>query len=145
MEKLVTSKDFPSADGFTYLNAANISLVYQGATDALVDWYNDTALHGSNNFDEVAEVNTFENLRQATAHMLNANPEDIAVGSSATELLSSLAWAVLPGAETNVVSTKIVFPSTVYPWRRVGSHSGCEIRLAESAGDFVNEDDIIDL
>ena len=145
MEKLVTSKDFPSADGFIYLNAANISLVYQGATDALVDWYKDTSLHGSNNFDEVAEVNTFEDLRQGTAQMLNANPEDIAVGSSATELLSSLAWAVLAGAETNVVSTKIVFPSTVYPWRRVGSHSGCEIRLAESAGDFVNEDDIIDL
>ena len=67
MEKLVTIKDFPSADGFTYLNAANISLVYQGATDALVDWYNDTALHGSNNFDEVSEVNTFEDLRRATA------------------------------------------------------------------------------
>jgi len=75
MEKLVSSKDFPSADSFTYLNAANISLVYQGATDALVDWYKDTALHGSNNFDEVAEVNTFEDLRQATAQMLNANPK----------------------------------------------------------------------
>jgi selenocysteine lyase/cysteine desulfurase len=111
----------------------------------LVDWYKDTALHGSNNFDEVAEVNTFEDLRQATAQMLNANPEDIAVGSSATELLSSLAWAVLPGAKTNVVSTKIVFPSTVYPWQRVAKDSGCEIRLAKEKNNFIHLDDIIAL
>jgi len=35
-------------------------------------------------------------LHRAAAHLINATMDDIAAGSSATELLCSLAWAVYP-------------------------------------------------
>ena len=145
MKPIVSEKDFPTADKFVYLNAANVALMYSGAEQVIKDWVTDIAQNGSNNFDDHAEENVFEDLHRAAARLINAAAEDIAAGSSATELLCSLAWAVSPEKEQNVVSTEIVFPSTVYPWQRVANSTGCEIRLAKEKSNFIHTDDIIAL
>jgi len=145
MKPIVSEKDFPTADKFVYLNAANVALMYSGAEQAIKDWVADVAQNGSNNFDDHAEENVFKDLHRAAARLINAAAEDIAAGSSATELLCSLAWAVSPGKDENVGSTEIVFPSTVYPWQRVARSTGCEIRLAKEKNNFIYTDDIIDL
>ena len=145
MNSITAEKDFPSAKNFVYLNAANVALMYSGAEKCIQDWFEDVALNGSNNFDENAEQNVFEVLHLAAAQLINTSPDNISAGSSATELLSSLAWAVSPTKDQNVVSTRIVFPSTVYPWQRVANSTGCEVRLANENNNFVNVDDIIDL
>ena len=145
MNSITAEKDFPSAKNFVYLNAANVALMYSGAEKCIQDWFKDVALNGSNNFNEDAEQNVFEVLHLAAARLINTSSENISAGSSATELLSSLAWAVSPTKDQNVVSTRIVFPSTVYPWQRVANSTGCEVRLANENNNFVNVDDIIDL
>jgi cysteine desulfurase/selenocysteine lyase len=145
MDLIVDPKDFPASDKCTYLNAANVSLMYQGAETAVIEWQKDLAENGSINFDEIAEANVFGDLHRGAARLFNARPEDIAVGSSATELISSLAWAIAPESGTNVVSTDIVFPSTLYPWLRVAKHTNCEIRLAEGHNSYADPDDVIRL
>ena len=145
MKPIVSEKDFPTADKFVYLNAANVALMYSGAEQVIKEWVADVAQNGSNNFDEDAEENVFNDFHRAAAHLINATVDDIAAGSSATELLCSLAWAVSPGKDQNVVSTEIVFPSTVYPWHRVANSTGCEIRLAKEKNNFMHPDDIIAL
>ena len=145
MKPIVSEKDFPTADKFVYLNAANVALMYSGAEQVIKDWVTDVAQNGSNNFDDHAEENVFKDLHRAAARLINAAAEDIAAGSSATELLCSLAWAVSPGKDQNVVSTEIVFPSTVYPWQRVTNSTRCEIRLAKEKSNFIHTDDIIAL
>ena len=143
MRPLTSKNDFPSKDDLIYLNAANVALMYDGARQVIIDWTQDLAENGSNNFDEIAEANVFETLRYFTAQLFNSDPEDISIGSSTTELLGSLAWAIAPGADKNVVSTNIVFPSTVYPWQRVARSTGCSIRLVKERNNLVREDDII--
>ena len=145
MKPIVSEQDFPTADKFVYLNAANVALMYSGTEQVIKEWVADVAQNGSNNFDEDAEENVFKDLHRRAAHLINATADDIAAGSSATELLCSLAWAVSPGKDQNVVSTEIVFPSTVYPWHRVANSTGCEIRLAKEKNNFMHPDDIIDL
>ncbi len=145
MKPIVSEKDFPTANKFVYLNAANVALMYSGAEQIITEWIADVAQNGSNNFDDHAEENVFKDLHRAAAHLINATADDIAAGSSATELLSSLAWAVSPEKDQNVVSTEIVFPSTVYPWQRVARSTGCEIRLAKEKSNFIHTDDIIAL
>jgi len=145
MNPIVDPKDFPASGKCTYLNAANVSLMYQGAEKAIIEWQKDLAENGSINFDEAAEAAVFGDLHRAAARLFNARTEDIAVGSSATELISSLAWAVAPESGTNVVSTDIVFPSTLYPWLRVARHTNCEIRLAEGHNSYADPDDVIRL
>jgi cysteine desulfurase/selenocysteine lyase len=145
MDILVDPEDFPASRKCTYLNTANVCLMYQGAKDAIVEWQTDLYENGSNNFDEIAEANVFDGLHHSAARLINARPEDIAVGSSATELISSLAWAVVPGYGTNVVSTDIVFPSTLYPWFRVARHTNCEIRLAKGQNSYVDPVEVVRL
>src|SRR5207249_9252849 len=79
------------------------------------------------------------------ARLFNCRPEEIAVGSSATELLSSLAWAVAPASGSNIVSTDMEFPSTVYPWARVARHTGAEVRLGDMKGEHPLAGDLIGL
>ena len=145
MNSIVDPADFPATLKCTYLNTANVALMYRGAERAITGWQKDVAENGSINFDETAEATVFDELHSAAARLFNAGPEDIAVGSSATELLCSLAWAITAGPDTNVISTDIVFPSTLYPWLRVAKHTNCEIRLAKGQNSYVNPDDIIQL
>ena len=145
MKSIVSEKDFPTANKFVSLNAANVALMYHGAHQAIIEWQDDVALNGSNNFDENSEETVFGELHQVASRLINAVPEDIAAGSSATELLCSLAWAISPSKDQNVVSTEIVFPSTVYPWQRVASSTGCEIRLAKEKDNFIHINEIITL
>ena len=107
MKSIVSEKDFPTANKFVSLNAANVALMYHGAHQAIIEWQDDVALNGSNNFDENSEETVFGELHQVASRLINAGPEDIAVGSSATELLCSLAWAISPSKDQNVVSTEI--------------------------------------
>ena len=145
MKPIVSEKDFPTANKFVYLNAANVALMYNGAEKIITEWVADVAQNGSNNFDDHAEEYVFKELHRAAAQLINASADDIAGGSSATELLCSLAWAVSPGKDKNVVSTEIVFPSTVYPWQRVARSTGCDIRLAKEKNNFIHIDEIITL
>ncbi len=86
---------------------------------------------GAAEFDGEAEKEGMMPLRRAASKLLSCEVGDVCVGSSATELLCSLAWAVSPPEGSNVVSSRVAFPSTVYPWARVCESNGAEIRLAE--------------
>lgn len=142
MKPLVSPSDFPSASTFCYLNAANVSLTYSKAKTANEKWFEDVSLNGSNNFTEKKEESAFDQLHKTAADIVRAEPYEIAGGSSATELLSSLAWSISPKKGENIVSTSSAFPSTVYPWSRVAATTGAEIRLAESKKGFSTTDAI---
>lgn len=111
--------------------------MYRGAYEATTAWFRDLAEQGTMSFDERAEEEVFTGLHRQVAQLLGASDGDIAVGSSATELLASLAWAVAPAHGSNVVGSDIVFPSTMYPWVRVARHTGAEIRWARAEDNYV--------
>lgn len=145
MKPIVDPQDFPASRNSTYLNAASVALMYQGAAEAVIDWQKDLAEYGTMHFDELAEEAVFENLRQAGAGLFRAQPEDIAAGSSATELMASIAWSLAPEAGRNIVGTEVVFPSTIYPWTRVAEHTGAEIRLARGESGYVRQEELLAL
>ena len=133
---IVAPDDFPASRKSVYLNTASVCLMYSGAERAVVEWMHDLAENGTIHFDEAAEERAFATLHASAARLFSCRPEEIAVGSSATELLASLAWAVAPTAGSNIVSTGLEFPSTIYPWARVARHTGAEVRLADMKGDY---------
>jgi cysteine desulfurase/selenocysteine lyase len=135
--------DFPAAARCTYLNSASVALMYKGAEAAVLDWQKDVADYGTLNFDEEAEDRVFDTLREAFAGLIGAEAQDVAVAASATELIASLAWAVAPAADKNIVAVDVVFPSTVYPWARVARHTGCEMRWVKARDALATEEDVI--
>ena len=143
-KSLVAPGDFPASHRSTYLNTASVCLVYAGAEKATNAWFSDLAEHGTSQFDEEAETAVFADLHAAAAKLLNSSPSDIAAGSSATELIASIAWAIAPPQGTNIVAVEAVFPSTVYPWMRVARHTGAEMRWVGGGDAPVTDKDVID-
>lgn len=43
MKSITKPQDFPSAANFSYLNAANVSLMFSGAEKKIHDWFNDVS------------------------------------------------------------------------------------------------------
>ena len=143
MTNLIRPGDFPLTETWSYMNAANVALMPMSVAREITDWQTDVALNGSISFNDYAEDKAFDGLRIQGARLFNCSQDDIAGGSSFTELLTSIAWAVMPQKHENVVSTDIVFPSTIYPFTRVSHHTGCEIRLAKGHNGYVSFDEIV--
>ena len=126
--RLASLEVFPPAQSYVYLDAASVGLTHKGAAEAINRWQTQLADDGTVAFDEEAEVKCFDELNAAAAELFNATPADIAVASSETVLMSSLAWAAMPKRGSTIVATAITHPSTVYPWVRVAQHTGAEMR-----------------
>jgi selenocysteine lyase/cysteine desulfurase len=145
METLVSSDLFPATQHYTYLNAASVAPMSKMAAQATLDWQEDLAMRGTVHFDEQAETKVFESLRQTGARLLGAQPDEIASASNASEALCSLAWALSPGPEANVVSARVEFPSVVYPWLRVARSTGCEVRLTTDENHVIDPGELMGL
>lgn len=145
MESIAKPNDFPGCRDSSYLDTANICLTYEGALKSTTEWFSEVAWRGAQTLDEAAEESVFDGLHVAAARLFNAQPDDIAVGSSATELLASLAWALAPGPGSNIVGADVTFPSTIYPWSRVARSTGSQVRLAKATDGYVRLDDLIGL
>jgi cysteine desulfurase/selenocysteine lyase len=129
---LTSPQDFPARNKCCYLNAASAALMFNRAAERTLGWQKDLADNGTINFDEVAEEQIFFDLHSAAAEMINASQSDIAGGSSATELLTSLAWSMLPSEGQRIIGTDAAHPSTVYPWQRIARHAKCEFVMARA-------------
>ena len=145
MKPLVNKDVFPGSGRSAYLNTASIALICRDALSAMERWQHELAESGTLSFDEAAEATVFDPLREAAGRLFNARAEDMAVGSNATELLASLAWALMPATDANIVSTSVTFPTTIYPFMRVARHTGSEVRLAQGNPDYVRPTDLVDL
>jgi cysteine desulfurase/selenocysteine lyase len=145
LKALVSPDDFPAARRHAYLNAASVALMPKMPAHAILDWQRDLATEGTVHFDEEAEANVFDTLRQAAARLLGALPDEIACISGASEALCSLAWALSPGPDRNIVSAGVEFPSVVYPWLRVARLTGCEVRLATDQDNLVDPSELMGL
>ena len=135
-----------SLSGWINLSYANVATTSPAAHQTSMEWSDSLARGGAAEFDGEAENNGMMPLRRATASLLSCKVEDVCVGSRATELLCSVAWAKSPPKGSNIVSTRASFPSTVYPWTRVANANGAEVRLADHDSDLYTEpNDIISL
>lgn len=143
MQPIASPDIFPAAAKCTYLDSASIALMHKGAATAAIEWQRQLAEEGTASFDENDEESVFSNLHEAGAKLFNGRPEDIAIGSSETILMSSVAWALSPGAGTNIVSTRVTHPSTIYPWMRVAQNTGAEMHWVSADDQCVRTEDIL--
>lgn len=134
---------FPPAERHVYLDAASVGLSHKGGAEAISAWQNALAEEGTIAFDEQAEVECLDNLNEATARLFNATVDDIAIASSETVLMQSLAWAVMPEKDTKIVATDITHPSTVYPWMRLADHTGARVHWVRAdASQTIDPDEL---
>jgi cysteine desulfurase/selenocysteine lyase len=128
-DRLTGDEDFPLVRELTYLNTASVGLVPESVQANARRFDQDVSSRGTTWFDEIEELRVLDRARTAAASLFSVSEDEIAVVSSATELLCQLAWHVRPIAGENVVSVDCEFPSVTYPWLRVARDTGAEVRL----------------
>jgi cysteine desulfurase/selenocysteine lyase len=142
MERLGTTDVFPPVEKFIYMDAASVGLTHKRTAEVINRWQQALADEGTIAFDEQDEVECLDNLNKAAGALFNASAHDIAVASSETVLMASLAWAVMPPRGSNIVATEVTHPSTIYPWMRVAETTGAELRWAAAKDYYTNPDEI---
>ena len=131
---------------WTNLSYANVATTSPVAHQASREWEDSLARGGAAEFDADAEKLGMIPLRKAASRLLSCDISDIFCGSSATAMMGSVAWAVMPSKGQNIVSSRAAFPSTVYPWSRVALETGAEVRLAPYGDNhYTNPKDILSL
>lgn len=144
MTLAINPSDFPATTRSTYLNTASVALMYSGCQKAIDSWNYDLAQNGTINFNEHAEQTVFEKLHTEFARLIGAKPADIAVASSATEQLASLAWAIMPKSGSTILTSAIVFPTTVYPFSRVARHTGAKVQFVAGENGYVDPEKLLE-
>ncbi|HKZ51748.1 MAG TPA: aminotransferase class V-fold PLP-dependent enzyme [Candidatus Acidoferrales bacterium] len=134
-EPLAPAADFPGLQNLTYLNSASVAVTPVPVQRQMQAFQAQIASQGTVGFDDVAESKVYDGARSSVAKLLNANAEDIAIMTSATECLCQIAWWLRPGVGSNVVSIDIEFPSVTYPWLRIAQDTGAEVRLLPAKDD----------
>jgi selenocysteine lyase/cysteine desulfurase len=138
----VNLDDFPLARRVTYLNSASISLMPRSASARMIEFQEKIAGGGTVDFDEVAETRVLDDARREGASLLGADEDEVAVLSSATQGLCSIAWALNMKTGSNVVSTDADYPSVVYPWTRVALEKNLSVKLARNRDGTVDEHEL---
>lgn len=132
---LAPREHFPRLAEFAYLATASMGLMPLPVQAAAQSFERDIATGGVTGFDEAAEVAVFDGARNGAARLLNADPDDVAIVTSATQAIDQVAWWLRPGAGSNIVSIDIEFPSSTYQWYRLAAETGVEVRLARVIDD----------
>jgi cysteine desulfurase / selenocysteine lyase len=127
--------DFPVLEEVVYLNTGSIGLEPLPVQAAGEELGRQIAGRGTVGFDDEIEKQVGDVPRAASARLLGADPDDVAVVTHATEALCQLAWWLKPGEGQNVVSADLEFPSVTYPWLRLARDTGVEVRLAPALDD----------
>ncbi|MFX1517311.1 MAG: aminotransferase class V-fold PLP-dependent enzyme [Promethearchaeota archaeon] len=136
------SNDFPTIKQVNYLSTASIGLVPEPVIRKTQDFFTEMAREGTLALDEEKEVMVYENLRKEGSHLLNCNPEDIAVFNSVSEALNSIVWS-LELDEGKFVSTEIEFPSVSYPLIRLAKKKNITVKMIKAKNWNISLDNIL--
>ncbi|MFT5506627.1 MAG: cysteine desulfurase/selenocysteine lyase [Gammaproteobacteria bacterium] len=107
---------YNSLNNAIYLNQASLGLVGQPAVSAMHTYLDDVGRHGNMNLTDAEEVALFNPLRANAAAIMNCATEQLAIMSSAGEMLSQLPYLFLPPAGGKFISVSTDFPAITRPW-----------------------------
>ena len=138
ISSLSNRSQYSSLTNAIYLNQASLGLVGQPAVSAMHAYLDDIGRHGNMNLTDAEEVALFNPLRENAAVLMNCPAEQLAIMSSAGEMLSQLPYLFSPPAGSKFISVSTDFPAITRPW--IGYAESHDIELQ-----FVDEQTDVDL
>lgn len=125
-ENLESYRDqFPVIKNLIYLNHAAVAPLVRPAAEAMQRFAEDSLQYGSLHYSDW--LATYEGLRQSTARLINAAPEEIALMKNTSEGIATVAIGIDWHAGDTIVAFTEEFPANQYPWQRLQS-KGVNIR-----------------
>ena len=115
---------FPVTQRLIYLNHAAIAPLSLPAAAAMKRLADAACLFGSSHYGEWLEA--YDGLRRATAKLIGASPDEIAIVKNTSEGIATVALGLVWKAGDRVLAFREEFPANFYPWQRLAS-KGVEI------------------
>jgi cysteine desulfurase/selenocysteine lyase len=132
---------FPVTERYTYLNHSAVCPLSTRVRDAMNLLVEDVTLNGSVNYSDWLQ--TYERCRESTARLVNAHAHEIAFMRNTSDAISAIANGIEWREGDNVVTCNVEFPSNVYPWMRLCTERGIQLKLAEEREGRVDTDDLL--
>jgi selenocysteine lyase/cysteine desulfurase len=131
MASVFDRSDYRSLSDGVYLNQAALGLLSDTTVDAMHTFLDEVGRHGNLHMSDDDEAAFLGALRERAARLWHAKPGQIAILSSASELLGQIPFLLPPpvGAEVIVVSSD--FPAVTRPWLRLVERGECRLRFVE--------------
>lgn len=139
MKALIDKKDFIGLDNCSWFFSGAETPTHRGVLEAVTEYLTARSL-GPGGRERNAEKEW--SCKQNLARMLNGSPEQIALMSCSSEVISMIAQAMRLKPGDNVIIHNLEFPSGVLPWLLL-KQEGVEVRVVEHRHWDIEEDDIL--
>lgn len=110
-------EQFPVTENLIYLNHAAVAPLCRPAADAMREVTDDACRFGSLHYDRW--MAGYARLRDATARLINASPEEIAIVKNTSEGIATVALGMDWKPGDRVIAFREEFPANYYPWLRL--------------------------
>ncbi len=110
-------EQFPVTRNLVYLNHAAVAPLSRNAAEAMQGLAQNALEFGSNHYQDWMAC--YAGLRSATAQMINATPEEIAIVKNTSEGIATVANGIDWMVGDVVVAFEEEFPANVYPWKKL--------------------------
>ena len=107
---------YPSLDQSIYLNQASLGLLSDKTVAEMTEFLSTVARYGNLKMTDKEEAGFLDPLRGSVSKLLQAKPENIAILSSASELLSQVPKLCSPEPNSKIILVSTDFPSITRPW-----------------------------
>lgn len=108
---------FPVTRELIYLNHAAVAPLSKPSADAMKHLADDACLFGSLHYDQWMAV--YDGLRKASASLINATPEEIAIVKNTSEGIATVAIGLDWRHGDRIVAFREEFPANYFPWQRL--------------------------
>ena len=115
-DALSSRSDYPCLDQSTYLNQASLGLLSDKTVAEMTEFLSTVARYGNLKMTDKEEAGFLDPLRGSVSKLLQAKPENIAILSSASELLSQVPNLCSPEPNSKIILVSTDFPSITRPW-----------------------------
>jgi len=139
MKALIDKKDFIGLDRCSWFYSGAETPTHRGVLEAITEYLTARSL-GPGGRERNAEKEW--RCKQNLARMLNGSPDQIALMSSSSEIISMIAQAMRLKPGDNVIIHNLEFPSGVLPWLLL-KQDGVEVRVVEHRQWDIDEEDIL--
>ena len=131
ISSLFNRLDYPSLHQSVYLNQASLGLIGQPAVTAMHTFIDNVARHGNLYMSDEDEVAYCGTLRERASRLLHCDSTQVAIVSSASEILGQLPMLLQPRLGSTVLAVSSDFPAITRPWLRLAALKGVTVRFVD--------------
>jgi len=128
MQKALSDRlEYPCLKTHSYLNQASLGLIGEPAVAAMHGFLDETARHGNLYMSDTEEAAFLQPLRANVSRLIGCAPENLAIVSSASEILAQVPTLFTPKPKSKIVTVTSDFPAITRPWIAACQSMDCQM------------------